>query len=207
MRKKQDDKRWRGPPLILAFSALMIITACGVTGTSQNRRFTSSLGMSSPTSYELGYGRILRDSPFIASGDNLGLSPATDLSKYLSAPLFLTLNSQLSGNCQPDSTDTGVMIEDCYSTKKDPTSSYIASNQGRWIFRTTTPEFMQVNTFGHVKKAVDRFLGELSKAHASANPIPEIGNGSGAYATSIPAALLARSAYWYSQTKKHPRDE
>lgn len=149
-----------------------------------------------PLSVLPGYGRILADNPIILSNYNWSLPPNVDLGLFLkSDQTFITDGSTLTGSCSSVSSS----VSGCYKVYNDDLSSPLAPVQGRWAFPPNSKEFLQVHTFGHIKKEVDRFQSALSFIYSKANPLPNVYTGGGNYPTSIPSSLYTNYGYWNKQ--------
>jgi len=105
-----------------------------------------------------GYGRLININP-IAATNNFSLSPSTDVSAYLSSPEFITFGRTLQGTCNPG---TSAPVN-CFKTFKDKQQGDILlySPNNLWTSPVTTPEFLQVNVFGHLNKIISSYLSDL----------------------------------------------
>lgn len=139
-------------------------------------------------SVSVGFGRILEDNPIVLS-QNPELSPDVNLSQLLtSRQEFITDRQFLESECDDV---TGL----CFEVKKDDLSAKFQSKSRKWAFPTDTTEFLQVNTFGHLNRIIDRYFDTVQDVYfnrtgaASAPAFLE-------YRTAIPNDLFDAEAHW-----------
>lgn len=146
-------------------------TSTRETGSSEN---TVS---NTPDSLSVGKGRILKDNPFVLNGNrdfDINTSLNTLLTKE-SVPISLT--SRLQGNClklntvDPDDADTEVrvltdtQIQNCYEVYKNESTAPLVNQTNQWGYDADSSEFLQVHTFGHLRKLIDEYHFVLNKQH------------------------------------------
>ncbi|MDD0852325.1 hypothetical protein HBN50_04410 [Halobacteriovorax sp. GB3] len=163
---------------------MTLATSCFQQATS-GKRTSNSYVSNTPNSVSAGYGRILDDNPIILSGnDNLAVD--TSLDRYLTIDQEFISDSQfLEGDC--------LLIENCMSARMDVNESPLQSTTKKWAFTTSTDEFLQVQTFGHIKRVVDRYLGDM-ETHF------EVASGGLQYPTALPDTLKSTQSYWKKNT-------
>jgi hypothetical protein len=129
----------------------------------------------------VGYGRILRDNPYILS-NRKKLSPNINLGQFLKPGAdFITYNETLSENCDD--------ISSCYSVLKDKNKDPISSINGKWAFDPRTKEFLEVHTFGHIKTLVEKFHSTLKEKITLASSASDI-------TSDIPTDLFTNKKHW-----------
>lgn len=130
-----------------------------------------------------GYGRILEDNPVILTG-NAKVSADIDLNKLISKKQYLITEDQfLNGACPS--------VDDCYSVKQDQTSLPLQNIESKWGYNANELEFMEVNTFAHIKIITDQFQTHLGKWSSAADSVID-------YSYSIPPSftLSTTKANW-----------
>lgn len=148
---------------------------------SSGKRTNNSFVTNSPSSVAAGYGRILEDNPIILSG-NTSLSPDYNLGLLLKAPQQYISESQfLDGSC--------LSVENCFRAREASNIAQIQATDNKWAFPTTSSSFLQVNTFGHVKRILDKFMTNIN-THFS------LVNGGLKYKSAVPDLLLVSKSYW-----------
>lgn len=184
---------------ISVFTALFCIFFLGACiKAPSSKRSIKKLGLNNtPASVSQGHGRILEDNPIILSG-NAGLSENIALGLYLTnTQEFITNNQQLIGDC-PGSSGVGD-VSDCYDVKQDKNASYLAPVSNRWAFNPDSSEFLQVQTFGHIKRMVNRFHETLLTSFTKANPL--IAPSPTQYRTALPFDLYTQQGHWLGNNK------
>lgn len=130
--------------------------------TSSSVRGRSSSGSTGNANVGLSQGRILRDNPAILSG-NPSLAITTDLSKYLSTE-FITANPFLQSN------PSCAGLTYCFQVQETSESaSALQSADGKWAYKVTSEQFLQVNAFYHTNKLFTTFLDNLFFSLSSIN--------------------------------------
>lgn len=172
--------------LVLTFFLLGCNAGGGGSGRSRSRR--AAINNNSPGSVNVGFGRILEANPIVLSG-NPNLSAPINAGNFLSsAQTFITNNATLVESCSsPDGLNT---VTSCYSVLEKPTSLPINSIDGKWAFNPSSSAFYQVNTFGHIRRGIERYLSALDNANNIAT-----GLGVG-FLGSLPANLYTSRAFW-----------
>lgn len=176
------------PTLTVTIIVVMIltITSCITKTSNSNNRGTAGVS-NSPDSVSSGYGRILHDNPIILSG-NENLSPDVDLSTLLSTGQdFITYDPYLKGDCRKGESYS---LDDCFEIRESSYSDLITHIGGKWAFSTSSSEFLQVHSYGHLSKQIEKFHDALDSAYQQANPVLPC------YKTAIPAGMYYEHAYW-----------
>jgi hypothetical protein len=141
---------------ILALASL-VLSSCVPTNTSGLRSRDSSNIVSSGK-VGLYQGKVLTDNPIILSR-NADLSDSYDLNKLLTT-VDITTESFLKGNASCYGLDF------CFEVRENKDSpSPLQTNDGKWGFNATTPQFLQVNTFYHLNKITDMFYKNLTNSY------------------------------------------
>lgn len=149
--------------IALALTCILVFTSCVSSPGKGNRRSTGGIS-NSPSSVSPGYGRILSDNPIILS-NNYSLNAGVNLNRYLtSSQDFITNNQFLEDACD----QSNLLITDCIEVRKNDNSvSALQSPSSKWAFQTNTDDWLQVQTFGHMMKATDRFHSSLGAAYTT----------------------------------------
>lgn len=134
-----------------------------------------------------GYGRILSDSAQILA-NKTSLSATYNLAKIIGSPVAITTNNYLTRDC------TGQ--EDCLIVTEDESIEPFYNSDARWAYGVYSPEFLQINSFYHINKMMNRFYGNLKTILDSEVVIPYLDptDPSSPYATSIPQDLFSKKA-------------
>jgi hypothetical protein len=141
-----------------------------------------------------GFGFYLKDNPIIVSGDP-DLGPDIDLTLYLDPePQFITYNTTLNDQCNVTNSGSSFSVSNCFAVKKNPTASLLNTTNGRWSYFPNSSEFLQVHTFAHLRKIIEKFQNQLIFSYTYTNP--EAPNTS-PYTTSIPSSLFSTYGFWY----------
>jgi hypothetical protein len=168
-------KNIRNASVLLTVSILL---ASCVPGGSSNVR--GRLSASTTSTVAITQGRVLKDNPIILS-KNPDLSTDYDLNKLLGTAVTITANPflQSNPNCHG--------LTYCFEVKATRDSvSALQTTDGKWGFNTSSPEFLQVNTFYHMNKLFDQYFANIGMTLGSAYdsfafPI---------YDTAIPSSVL-----------------
>ena len=144
-KKHKTLERRIGLPII----TLLLFCSCMLENPPENSK-SSPVFKNLPSTVPVGYGRILRDNPYILSGKKK-LSPYANLGQFLKPSAdFITYNSTLTESCDDIST--------CYSVQKDKNKDPIESTNGKWAYDPRKKEFLEVHTFGHKKNIIENRL-------------------------------------------------
>lgn len=168
-----------GTGLVCLFISSCINPRTGKTGESGTSNSKSSVAA--------GYGRVLKDNPIILSG-NASLSEDYNLAKLLGDQVPITNNTTLTRDC------TGQV--ECLTVVEDENIEAFINSDKRWGYGVYTTEFLQINTFYHINKVMEKFYGAL-KNNLSNNLVvpylnPTLSNSP--YPTSLPMDLFAKKA-------------
>jgi len=174
----------------LSFSTL---TSCLSKSSKSGKRTNSQPGITnSSATVNVGYGRILTDNPIILSG-NANLAADTNLNTLLhTSQNFITSNSFLEEGCEN--------FTKCFEVKGAGGSSLFQSTDGKWGYDTSTDEFVQVHTFGHIKMMVEKFHTDLKEIETRAQPTIPSSSLFFNYHSSIPSGLVNAKAHWGPKT-------
>jgi hypothetical protein len=153
-----------------------IFIAC-VPG-SNGLRGKSGSASTGNTNVAVSQGRVLKDNPIILSG-NANLSATADLSKYLSTDL-ITSNSFLQGNANCSG------LTYCFEVQeKLESASALQTTDGKWAFKVTSEQFLQVNAFYHTNKIFDQYFANMGLTFSGSYGLGTVP----AYDTAIPLSL------------------
>lgn len=190
--KKKNSYFKRCSFIVPILSVLTLATSCiSDSGKSSNRVRGGATGVNNdPSTVAPGFGRILEDNPIILSG-NPNLTPDANLALYLTSRTeYITDRQFLEGECFSLPTI-------CFEVKKDEPSNKFQSPSTKWAYPTNSSEFLQVNTFGHMKRMIDRYNDNLrdiffNKTFSASSPATLN------YRTAIPGTLYTNLAHWKS---------
>lgn len=177
----------------MAMVKMIVVIGCQMEPRTSGRSIAPAL-YNDPGSVNAGYGRVLHDNPIILS-NNINLGPGVRLGSYLSLKQdFVTLNPHLVESCSGGITPCFSVREDRYLPLLSPVKG------GKWAFEPSTKEFLQVQTFFHTRKSIERFHSTLKSIYDQAQP--EEGHN---YQTAIPANLFEDLGHW-RKGAKGPRE-
>ena len=168
-------------------TALVIVSCIPQNGVETRRDLGGSYN--APSSVSPNHGRLLEDNPIILS-NNPGLEQDTDLNAFLSGPQkLITTNQFLISPCGPPNNS----IKECIEVKDNELAEYLTKNDGTWAWSANSNEFLQVNTFGHIKKILDNFQKNLF--HSWHQGIQQ------SYHSSLPQLLYGAGsrAFWFAR--------
>ncbi len=171
--------------VILGALFLFSLTSCLSNKAEKSSRRARQGVINSSRTVSIGHGRILQDNPIILS-QNANLPENYNLDFLLKIGQDFIVNDQfLTKNCYNNLTS-------CMSVQEDQATSQFNSSDGKWAFPTKSLEFLQVNTFGHLSKTIDRFHQDLLDLYNLAwNDLsPPV------YKTSIPQFIFTNNAHW-----------
>jgi hypothetical protein len=188
-----DNRRWfaLGQLGISLTLATLLFTSCLTDKSRSGTRADGAFGGTdnSQASVQPGFGRILEDNPIILSRNkelaadaNLGAFLRVDRQEYITDRQFL------EGQCN-------AIAGICFEVRQDENKPKTQNSSRRWAYPTKSPEFLEVNTFGHMKRMLNLFHDNLRTSFQSrtfsASP-PEVIN----YRTALPANLFESRAHW-----------
>ncbi len=161
--------------IALLLLAAVTVSSCVPSATKNVRGRASASATTGSSNVAVTEGRVLADNPIILSG-KADLSLSTDLNKYASTAV-ITSNTflQSNPNCYG--------LTYCFQVKEYKlASSSLQTPDGKWGYKAATEEFLQVNSFYHMNKIYDQFLGNLgiSIGETYSGPTTPL------YATAIP---------------------
>lgn len=146
---------------MMVLGCLFILFSC-VPDPRSGGRFSEGASVSN-SNLATGYGRILEDNPIILT-DNKNLTADVNLNKLLSKKqYFITTDQFLNGSC-PN-------VSNCYSVKQDQTSLPLQNVTSKWGYEASSLEFIEVNTFAHIKLITDKFQAHLGKWSTAADSV------------------------------------
>lgn len=153
-----------------------ILASCVPNAGSNIRSRVNANASSGPASVRVGEGRVLKDNPIILS-NNANLPINYDLNKLLGTAVSITTNSFLMGN------PNCYGLEFCFEVRDSRDSiSALQTSDGKWSFKASSNEFLQVNTFYHTDKIFNQFFANLNLSLDSALNISF-------YDTAVPTTL------------------
>ncbi|MEE2744173.1 MAG: hypothetical protein VYD54_09715, partial [Bdellovibrionota bacterium] len=151
--------------IILCCVFLLFFCSCMLENPPENSK-SSPVYKNLPSTVPVGYGRILRDNPYILSGKRK-LSPNVNLGQFLKPSAdFITYNDTLTESCDD--------ISECYSLLKDKNKDPLSPVNGKWAFSPRKKEFLEVHTFGHKKAIIEKFHTTLKEKIAIVNSSTDI---------------------------------
>lgn len=110
-----------------------------------------------------GYGRLLDANPIVLTGDS-NLSASKDLNELITkTQYYITSDQFLNGAC-PN-------VDSCYSVRQDQTTLPLQNTTSKWGYDANSLEFLEVNTFGHMKIITDKFQKQLTNWSTSADSL------------------------------------
>lgn len=138
-----------------------------------------------------GYGRLLDDNPIILSGQ-YNLSPNTNLNRYLGGQELLVLDQYLNLDCQIN--EEAPLVSQCIRVKQDQNTPQLNRPNAKWAFDTKRNEFLEVNTFGHMKRIQKLYFDVLNQKYQKTweQLDPH-------YESSIPMETISSTHIWNSQ--------
>ncbi|EQC50253.1 putative lipoprotein [Bacteriovorax sp. BSW11_IV] len=180
----EREKKKRILPLIRNMGGVILgmtlLSSC-FQQASSGKRTNSDFVVNSPSSVSTGYGRVLEDNPIILSG-NASLSPEYNLGLLLrSGQEYISESQFLEGSC--------LNLEDCFRAREASNVALIQATDNKWAFQTTTSSFLQVQTFAHIKRILNKFHSNIS-THFS------LVNGGLKYKSAVPDLLMVSKSYW-----------
>ena len=159
----------------LALVSLVLSSCVPNVGTKLRLRDSSSI--TSVANVGVTQGLILADNPIILS-NNAGLSDSYDLNKLLSVAFINDSNNTFLDHCYGNGSDYCFKVLDV----KESTSPLQTSN-GKWAYKATSPEFLQVNTFYHLNRISQTFYSNFVTSYSRAYDT----FGTQIYNTALPA--------------------
>ena len=150
---------------------------------------------------DFGYGRVMGQNPVVASG-NENLSYTADLSPYVDADqVYITTNSTLTKTCTFSdiytSSSGGVSVADCFKVYLDTNSiSQMTASDARWSFDVSSDEFMQVQTYYHFSKAIDKMFELYQFVHNHRTSYASTFFSSGTYQSAFVDQMATYNAFW-----------
>lgn len=150
-------------------------------GSSRSARGSSAVVDNTNT--PAGYGRALQDNPIILSG-NTSLLPDVNLNTLLKSGYdYISSNQTLTDSC----TVNGITVpNDCFQIQLDENTVPLTNSTRKWGYDANSLNFLQVHTFFHQNKVIDRFHAAVYKNFQYAQ--------AATYKTAIPTSLS--SPYW-----------
>ncbi len=147
--------------LALVVVSGMLASCVPTAGTSVRSRVNAN-ATSGSTTVGVTQGRVLKDNPIILS-NKADLDLNYDLNRLLGSAVTITSNSflQANPNC--------FGLTYCFEVRDTRESvSALQTTDGKWSFRASSDEFLQVNTFYHMNKMFDQFFANINLSIASA---------------------------------------
>ena len=141
---------------------LGLVISCLPSSNTKIRSRVNASATAGSAAVGIGQGRVLKDNPIILS-NNFSLSIDSDLNRFLGSAVTITNNPFLQANPNCFGLTT------CFEVRNSRESvSALQTTDGKWSFRASSDEFLQVNTFYHINKIFDQFYANLSLNLASA---------------------------------------
>lgn len=157
------------------------LASCVPTAGKNVRSRVNANATTGSASVGISEGRVLKDNPIIlANKSDLPLD--YDFNRLLGSAVTITSHSflQANPNC--------FGLTYCFEVRDSRDSvSALQTTDGKWSFRASTDEFLQVNTFYHINKVFDQFFANLNLSLASAYDVFSVAQ----YDTAIPPTLRA----------------
>ncbi len=171
------------PKIIGAMAFSLLLASCVPEVGQTKLRTKSGSGVTSNTNDSVAAqnGRVLLDNPIILS-KNPELTETVDLARYLSSEMYILNHTYLQqvGPC------AGLTY--CFEVQKDSTeNSALQSSNKKWAFPVATSEFLEVNTFYHADKILNKFYENLYTLYGEAYDSVTTNNR---YETAIPKTLV-----------------
>jgi len=140
----------------------LLLSAC-MPNVSNELRTRSSNNQTGAQNVSVGQGYILADNPIIL-GNNANISPSYNLNKFLSVAPITTNSYLISKNdCY---FPTSLTSKECFSVVANKDSlTPLQTSTGKWDYRAESPEFLQVNTFYHMQKILDKFFVDIRNGY------------------------------------------
>ena len=168
----------------------MILVSC-VPGVGKNVRTRVAASTNGSSVVGINQGRVLLDNPIILS-KNPNLSASEDLAKYLSPAVLITTNSFLEGN------ENCLGPLHCFQVSEVSSApSALQTPDGKWGFQVQTEEFLQVNTFYHLKKLFDQYFENLNLSFNMFKPDSTSAEGKD---SALPSAIVVGGQYKLSNS-------
>lgn len=187
---KKSYKRHHGMSLLIVCT-FFLASSCLTEKPRSGARGQGAEGVvdNSPTTVSPGFGRILEDNPIILS-NNPNLAADANLGAFLRQDRqeFITNKQFLEGDCSGISNI-------CFEVRKDDVSAKTQNSSRRWAYPTRSSEFLEVNTFGHMKRQINLFQNQLQNAYTS-RTFNASGPGVINYRTALPQNLFSTQANW-----------
>lgn len=172
------------PTLTLLLLSLFLFQSCLTNNASPSKRRAQQGVINTSGTVSVGHGRILQDNPIILT-NNPNLQPDVNLDTLLKIDQDYIVDDQfLTKTCYNN-------LAGCMSVQENKNTPQFNSSDAKWAYPTNTVEFLQVNTFGHVSKTIDRFHEDLVDLHTENWGTPFL-----PYNTAIPRFVFANNAHW-----------
>jgi hypothetical protein len=173
----------------MAFIAIVFASCTGsIVGeqsTSTRETGISNEGIDNdPSTLAVGKGRILSDNPFVLNGNKDFNTNKSFNTLLTDNQVDISLTGRLQGNCI--ARFSSAQINNCYEVYKNEASAPLINANNQWGYSADTSEFLQVHTFGHMRKLIDEYHNVLIKTYNDTHD-----SGSTPYQTAIPADLYS----------------
>lgn len=184
----------------------LFLTSCmgGLTTSDSNSQRETGNGSTSisnsPDSLRPGFGRILRDNPYVLNG-NRNFTRLDDFNSLLkeNETTFISNTGRLSGHC-PAVSNSNADINNCFVVFKDESSPPLVNQTNRWGYNANSSEFLQVHTFGHLQGLFNRYHSLLGEHF-------EYTNGVSVYRSAVPLNLYSNAglSHWRVGNDRSPQ--
>ena len=193
-------------PWPVALPALLC-SSCLIIDATQIReeRATSKAYVNSSAGLERGQGRIFADNPIIVT-ENYRLDENYDMNQVLLRDETIVAISEsqfLEMHCRI-TTSNGISYyaDDCYKNYNDKLRRPLTNPDRLWAYDANTPEFLQVNTFGHTKLLIEKWMENLRFLYENMAYNVDSFYPRRAYDTSIPSGIFQNGGFWFPRPQE-----
>ena len=186
---------------ILLFS----LVSCSIRDTLGTKKTLGVRGertggfLNSPVGLEVGEGRIFADNPIVVT-ENYKLDENYDLNNVLGKKekiVFISDNQFLEADCKISYGGIDYTVEECLKNYEKKLASPLVNTEKRWAYDANSKEFLQINTLGHSKIVLDKWLDTLSFLYGNVAYDQSQQGLVRAFPTSIPAQMLSSRGFWF----------
>lgn len=163
-----------------------------------------------------GEGRVLADNPIIVTG-NHNLEADYDMNRVVAskeAIVPISLSPVLEMDClgvldvfareRGEYVTRGVdefTVDGCFKNLKDKREEPLVNEDRLWGYDANSPEFLEVNTFGHSRMTIEKWLADLAFFYQGM--AYDAGAGlAAAWPTSLPRDLFQNGGFWFQGTDR-----
>ena len=159
----------------------------------------NGLMVNSIAGLSLGEGRIFADNPIVVT-DNYKLSEDYDMNRVVFEKekiIPISKSSFLEMDCEIQTT-TLSSIEECFKNYDNKQAPPLVNNDKLWAYDANTTDFLQVNTFGHSKILLEKWLETLGFLYENM----AYDGSQASYPTSVPRNLLNNRGFWFEPSRQ-----